>query len=398
MANPRAVQVSIAIGSDENAVFLQNVNNNQMTSLTHTRYAGEQGNKLVASFFDQTAFDIETRLLFLGNALQDRTIFYQYGYSYSLGSMSRLYAGIIYDYTPSISGNTTTIQIHAVSRESTTMFNTKAKNYNVLGGPIRVSEIVKTIAAENGWVVGEIETTTLTDESFVNSFISPMEYINTRLIPYAVSQQTGLGFYSAYFTTNLSGRTVINFKSMVPGDTSTRTYTYIQSTDKFTYNSPLSEVLSWSPTAMGSYLLYGGGFVESNAITNATGDIYTTRSSALVNPNGTSNKTWLSKNSFTQLHQASAERDASHNAVQAAYSKARLLQYNAQCTMIGDVNRQVGETVEFNIILQNKIHYSSGKYLVLGVEDSISNSGFTTSLDLVKNASMAGSRDTTILR
>lgn len=398
MANPRAVQVSIAIGSDNNAVFLQKVNNNQMTSMSHTRYAGEQGNKFVGNFFDQTAFDIETKLLFLGNALQDRTIFYQYGYAYSLGAMSRIYSGIIYDYTPSIAGNTTTIQINAVSKESTTMFNTKARTYNISGVPIRVSEIVKTIAAENGWAVGEIEATTLTNRPFVNAFESPMEYINNSLIPYAISQKTGIGFYACYFTTSVNGRTIINFKSMVPGDITSKKFSYIEAVDKFTYNSARSEILSWSPTAMGSYLLYGGGFVESNSITRATGDIYTTRSSALVNPNGTSNKTWLSKNTFTQLYLASAERDASNNAVQAAYSKAASLQYNAQCTMIGDVNRQVGETLEFNIILQNKIHYSSGKYLVLGVEDSISTSGFTTALDLVKNASMAGNRDNLVMR
>ena len=390
MANPRAVQVSISMGQGKNATFLHSVPPNQLLNMSHKRYAGEQGNSFNASFSDKTAFDLETKLLFLGNAVQDRSIYYQYGYSYSLGSMSRLYSGFVYDYTPSIVNNIIRIDISAVSRESSTMVNTGAITYSDGSNYIKVSDIVKRIISANGWIAGEIEETTLIKKAFTNSFLSPMEYINSELIPYAISSITGNGAYSLYFTTNIRGRTVANFKSMLPGTTSSKIFTYIDSTNKFTYNSPRSEIISWSPTSIGSYLLWGGGFAETNTLTSASGDIYSSRANQLINPNGDTHKTWLSRNNFSQLYISTSDKEAANSAVRAAYTKAASLQYNAKCTLIGDVNREVGETLEFNIILKNRVHYSSGRYLVLGVEDEISTGGFTTSLDLVKNSSFAG--------
>ena len=390
MANPRAVQVSLAIGSGSNSVFLQNINQNQMVQMNHKRFAGEQGNQLTAVFSDKSAFDLETKLLFLGNSVIDRSIYYQYGYSYSLGSMSRLYSGFIYDYNPSISGNIISLEIMAVSKESSTMTNTKAVTYSNGQTAIRISEVVKRIAVENNWILGQIEETKPIKRTLINSFLSPMEFINSELVPYAISALTGNGFYAVYFTTNIRGNTVINFKSMMPSASVNGTFTYLGKTNEFTYNSPLSTIISWSPTSIGSYLLWGGGFTETNTMTSSYGDTYTSRSAQLVNPAGGSNKTWLSRNNFSQLYMSSADPDEADSAVKAVYSKAASMQYNANCTMIGDVNRQVGETLEFNIILQNRVHYSSGKYLVLGVEDSISTSGFTTNLSLVKNASYAG--------
>jgi len=396
MANPRAVQVSISMGMGDNAVFLHSVPPNNLMRLSQKRYAGEQGNTMTANFTDHTAFDLETKLLFLGNAVTDRAIHYQYGYSYSLGSMSRLYSGFVYDYTPSIAGNIINIELTAVSKESSTMTNTGAANYSDGTDYIRVSDIVKKIAAANQWKLGEIEDTTQIKRSFTNSFLSPMEYINSDLIPFALSATTGIGFYSLYFTTNIQGNTVVNFKSMLPGSISAGTFSYIDTGSSQVYNHPMSSILSWNPTSLGSYLLWGGGFTETNTMTEAYGDTYTSVSTQLINPTRDTNKTWLSKNNFSQLYVSSADREAADSAVKAAYSKAASLQYNASCEMIGDPNRQVGETLEFNIILKNKVHYSSGKYLVLGVEDTVDSSGYRTSLSLVKNASFAGSASSVI--
>jgi hypothetical protein len=397
-SNPRSTIVGVSLGDGSDAVWVNSVPPSTLLGMTHTRYIGEQGNEFNATFVDTTAYDLETRLMTMSTQNGYKIINYQYGYSFNVGKISPIFSGIVYDYKPSISGRVVKLEIQAVSKESTSVTNTATSTYGVSGSVI-ISDIVKQLAYENDWILGTIETTAPITKTFTRHYTSPMEFINNQLVPYAVSSSTGNGNYSLYFTNTITGKLQVNFKSLTV-ETPAKSYTMINGVSAdYTFNNPESTILSWNPNIIGSALLYGGGSVESNTMLDKTGDVYRSDSvNNLTSYSYSGNRKWLLNNQYATMSISSNDRTATDSAVSAAYTTALNYQYETSCTILGDPTRVFGETLEFNIVTQgNKLHYSSGKYLVIGVTDNITASGYTTELNLVKNASLGGSNSTTTL-
>lgn len=392
MSNQRALIISASIGNDTSAFYLSSNISNHVSSLTHKRVWGESGNALSMTVVDTAAFDIESRIITSpAGPYGMKHINYQYGYEMSPGKISPVFTGMLYDYKPQISGNVSTLELVAVSMESRTVLNNKPTNYGQSGEPIAISDIVIRLAYENDWILGEIEPTTTVTDSFTKSYESPMAFINTQLIPKAVSKVTGKGNYICYFTTSVTGKTVINFKSLNALPTAAETYTYMQTGSDYIYNNINSTVLSWSPVIAGSSILDGGSSVIGSAIDEDTGDQLYSSASSAASEAEYRGASYLSTNNYIAITPSSSTQDTLNAETRAAQSLAMNRQYTASARILGAPTRKVGEYIDFNIISKyNKIHYSSGRYQCIELTDSISSGGYFTEMSLLKNANYTG--------
>lgn len=393
MANPRSVAVFMSIGSGTTTSFLNTLPPQHVVSLTHSRVLGEKANSLNATLIDAAAFNLETKILLTPSGTSGfKLLSYQYGYAMTHGQMSAIYSGYLYDYKPTIAGNTRTLELIALSQETTSSTNTITETYGV-DSAVRVSDIVKQIASKNNWIIGTIEETIPVNRVFTQGYKSPMEFINQDLIPFAVSAVTGNGGYAVSFTTSITGKTVVNFKSITV-TTPVNSYTKINGqSGRYIYNNAESTVLSWSPKVLGAVLLSGASAVSSQVMLESTGDTYKADAvSNISNSLYTGNRQWLAANQYKTLAASSASKEEADSAVRAQQSRAMNFQYQAVATVLGDPTLTPGDTVEFNIITDyNQLHYSSGLYVAYEVNDNIGIAGFTTDMQLMKNASWNGS-------
>ena len=392
MPNQRALIISASIGTDTSAFFLSSNLSNHVSSLTHKRVWGESGNALSMTVVDSAAFDIENKIILSPEGpYGTKQINYQYGYEMKPGRISPIFTGSLYDYKLQISGNVSTLDLIAVSMESRTILNSKPVNYGQSGEPIAISDIVIRIAYENDWVLGEIEPTGTVTDSFTKSYESPMAFINTQLIPKAISKTTGKGNYICYFTTSITGKTVVNFKSLNAIPTTAETYTYMQNGNDYIYNNINSTVLSWSPAIAGSSILDGGNSVVGSALDEDTGDQLYANASAAASIAEYYGASYLSANNYIAITPSSSTQDTLDAATKSAQSIAMNRQYTANARILGAPTRKIGEYIDFNIISKyNKIHYSSGRYQCIELTDSISSGGYFTEMNLLKNANYTG--------
>lgn len=392
MSNQRSLIISASIGNDSSAFYLSSNISNHVSSLTHKRTFGDSGNALSMTVVDTAAFDIESKIIMSPvGPYNMKHINYQYGYELSPGKISPIFTGMLYDYKPQISGNVSTLELIAVSMESRTVLNNKPVNYGQSGEPIAISDIIIRLAYENDWILGEIEPTNTVTDSFTKSYESPMAFINTQLIPKAVSKTTGKGNYVCYFTTSVTGKTVVNFKSLNALPTAAETYTYMQTGSDYIYNNINSTVLSWSPMVTGSAILAGGDSVIGSSIDEDTGDQLYTNAKSAANETAYAGAAALNANNYIVISPSSSTQSTLDAVARSAQSKAMNKQYTASARILGAPTRKVGEYLDFNIIsMYNKIHYSSGRYQCIELTDSISSGGYFTEMSLLKNANYMG--------
>lgn len=158
--------------------------------------------------------------------------------------------------------------------------------------------------------------------------------------------------------------------------------------NQYRYGTPTSYIKSWSPSIPGAYLLSQASDQDEYTIMNETGDEIREKAVESVSDSDQYDSRNLLGSSVTSTIRRSGSFNSFDSGSKSSLAWANASKYMFQCTceMMGDHTINFRDTIDFNIYLQGKLHYTSGRYLVTEVTDTINSGGFTTSLRLLKNA------------
>lgn len=161
--------------------------------------------------------------------------------------------------------------------------------------------------------------------------------------------------------------------------------------DKFNYGTNTSVVLSWKPQVQGAYLLASNRTSVEYSMLNETGDELKAEAVESAGEQYDNSRTILGESNTTTIKRSSSfsKIDSGDKAMSAWYNASKYM-HLCTATIVGDHTISFGDTIDWNIFLQGKVHYTSGTYLVTEVVDTINSEGFTTALTMVKNAKNSG--------
>lgn len=394
--NPHYAFVNISIGN----INISAKPPNHEVEFEYVRKPMNSANTFTITVFDETALLLEYELI---KGYQN--IVFSYGYEN--GDSSPVYQGSATEYQTDFNSAGSRLTINGMSSSVSAFTDPKSKTYSKKEnkpdseGKL-IHEIVKEIAEEEGWVLGNIVECEPVDDGtgknkvFTRNNQTAQIFIVNELIPYAKSAETGDSNFILNFEDSSEG-TIVNFypTNQIARDTSkdqARSFEF-----QWGSGDRTTTVISFKPGYSGSLRLAGGGgVVDASAMDSVTNEMFNISYTNSSDPNRTTlgNKSYDYSKSTRYIGGSSYSMDEMKNI--AAYMWATNANYpiEAQLNIMGDPTIQAYDLV--SVVMLNKDglpHHSSGVYLVKEITDTIRGGLFTTNLLLYKNASGEGSTD-----
>lgn len=345
-----------------------------MMSIDHVRVAEAVSSSTVIEVYDDTALVVDAAIA----SNEGGKIQFEYGYSG--GAMSERYEATITKYGTDFQGFGALCTIECVSTGvvAAALENDTAVNKKYSGS---ISDIVYQVASEEGWSVGKIETTDISDIFEVTrGEESASDFIGT-LIPKAVSAESGKGGYKFRLAED-NGTTYVFFARSVEDTNESEElnpYDY-----QYTLGMPNEKVISFNPqynevlTA-----LIGASVVKGTAVdpeTNEQVEVEVTSEGSVSLGVNFNTVRRVAGNSYTQSELTAMAKSL--------FEAASMLSYNATLVIKGQPRINPNTKVSILVLTrEGQKHHSSGSYLVLSVEDLVENGTYTTTLELMKNSS-----------
>lgn len=327
-----------------------------LKSLEYTKVTDAAANKIEIVLYDDSAVVFESELIKGGKQIK---------FSYGVTPQSAVtYTADVLDYSMTFTGYGAELTISGISTGVIKSSGTKSASYS--GSP---SDVLKQVAYEEGWCVGNIEGTTMvftTDSSgksvpktYYRNNKTATNFIKEDVLPFAKSTRSGQGGYLFYFSDQASNGSVVNFHT-------TSFTTTSHTSNSFVVGTRDSKVLSFTPSYSGTVMLASGVTVtgtdpSGKPISSTTGNTSRTETVALSVSSLTEAK--LASDYLWQL-------------------KLREV-YSAELTLINTPNIQPLSVISVTVLTKSGVpHHSSGLYVVLEVVDSINGGQFTSTLKL----------------
>lgn len=356
---------------------------NYISSMEFTNISNS-GGTCILTVFDRFSDEIEEGLIKYGNSVSIR-------FGHATGRQSRIFTGAatVYNVTQYSSGNILTVSI---------VLDSITSNLNAIeiDGGDSPSDAVKAIAEYCGWKIGRIdEARQIYEEgtnikNFKETNRNPIEYILKEIAPRATRLSDGKGGYQFYFDTTVNPPTA-NFHPIDISTEGLRTYVYQKGK-----NSP---VISFSVTT--SLIASGTEDVDSPVLTDIEANGIDTITKEEYGYNLDVNSvyrdasgeysTLVPGTSKALLDTKGMSYDEAVSTVQYRFTTKVSSAIKANATLVGDPTLEVGQQVRFVILtVKNKLHHTSGIYMITGVGHNISSGVMTTTLELIKYGDIQG--------
>lgn len=350
-----------------------------------------KGSKLSLMLIDKSGgYELEKLLLTYTE------IIIEYGYTgYIKGNPMKF---TLLQFSPNLESGYSVIEIVGISTGVAEVKDSPTKE--VRGGKdITIDQIVKEIAAEEGWAVGHIEPTVpIMDDRenvepenklFVQGNVNSLVFIQEELCPLAVSKETGRSGYTVYL------RDVVAVKDGEPDKQIYFVSSYWKfktenklatkgksSKSKFQYDlrtpksAAFDHALSFIPK-INNQISGSGAIVSADT---GTGTV------ASTDDKGASDKIEQKTNKKlgnTVLASSTSSTDEAIAKSKSMKDYTFPTTFTADASIIGNPNIEVLDIVEFDLVMNNQtLHHSSGEYIVMGVTDTIAGGSFITNLKL----------------
>lgn len=314
-----------------------------------------EGNKFYFTVYDDLAMQIEAMLLQGAHNVE-----ISYGMT---ASSAKAYTGEVLDWTPTLAGWGAKLDIWGI---------TKALKKSDKGAKTvyqgSASEVFEAVAKEQGWKIGKVEPTRETPfvdrgtgkptpKIWERKGMTATKFISEKVLPYAVSKQSGKSGYKFYFD-DKDG--TVNFHTNDYKKEGVKKYL------DFVVGSEDSNVLEWQPQYSGAALLSAAsmlveyqdekGVLQKLLHGDATKDKAT-------NP--------FSGGKERKIIRARSREDA---LALANYMWELKLQtvYKGKLTIVNEPNIQPFDVISILALTKHNVpHHSSGLYQVLNVTDNI---------------------------
>lgn len=372
-----------------------------MVSFNYTRKPLNAANKFSFHLFDETAIMLEYQLI---QGYKD--LKFQYGYVG--GVKSPVYSGQVTTYDIDFTNAGAVLSVEGISSSTSAFSKPRTKSYEGM----RIDEIVKDIAKEEGWEVGKIaECKPVSDgdhpnKTFVRSNLSAPVFITQELIPLAKATDKGDSNFVLNFDDS-GDKTIVNFYPIIQASntSSDKSKDDKSSNDKDSVKRDYefqwgggdknSKVLSFNPNYSGILkLVSGGATVDAKAVDRIANEMFhmsidnkTDESHTVLDEKSaydfSSAKKVIGGSSYTQ-------DEMKHLSAYLWYTNASY-PVTADMSIIGDPLIQAFDLISMVMLNKDGIpHHSSGAYLIKEIEDSIEGGVFTTNLQLFRNAMHIG--------
>ena len=323
------------------------------------------------------SFDIAEKLYLFGG----ESIEYQYGYSG--GQLSSRKTATVFKYYPEFTANGAILHIIGCDDRIKAHIGVKNRSFSQL----RRSDIVRRIAAENN--LTPVVEDTIGNDTFSQLWTSDMQFLLDEVLPGSISASTGRGDYFLY----IEDGNILHYHTPDYKPNVYRRFTVGRDGDIIRFVPSFCPDLS---AALGGDQLCGIGYDPLNKVRlkfiaedNTTGEKELAGRRTKINP-----KPQLAdfKRVFIDTSDNIFEVTAE---TKYRYYTALQVKYMAELYYQGDPNVKVGTIVEVLVPKPNGgMHYSSGKYLVHGVYNTMTDAGsFLTKLILSRNSAIEGDEE-----
>lgn len=348
----------------------------------------DAANSFTLSLFYEGVTDLEDLIASQGFGKDLGNVYYRYGIVD--GPSTPVFRASAYDYSLNMQGGGTQLDLSGIS--SGILANSKA--YTKAYSSMTIDEVVSQIAKDNNWEIGNIEkckpiltgrddiTGNVTHKKFYQLNVQPIQFIKEELIPYAISSSTDVGGYFVYFTDQGSGNPKLNFCTPQYIAPPIANYSY--------YAGPTSNIITWTPEVNSTNnLLQGGGQVKSSSIStyNNVPHVFlqndiTEKSLPIVG-----DRSFTDTNAaITSLNTSSLQYKEMEARAKTLWTKNANLDYPAVMEVVLDPRIEVNTTCNILIMTAGgQPHYTTGTYLISGVDDTLDQSGALSSVQLIKN-------------
>jgi phage protein D len=264
----------------------------------------------------------------------------------------------------------------------------REKNSVVWSSDLRISEIITTIAAKNGWGLNIEPTLGTFSKPFIQNNVSDMYFIQKSLMPFAKNVHGNGGFQL-----NVQNNVLSFHTSGFRQESIYKTY-YIQ-------RGRINEVKSFSVSENTADVAQCGG----NKVTAVGFDPVEKKSikgvASYKIPSGmTLDGTKIPsvipferpQADLCVIHRPFHSQSEAEDFAKIRYTTYSQYNFNATMDIMGDPNVPLFALIEIIILTPSGImHYLSGVYTVQSITDKIGAGDYTTSLELNRNATSKGS-------
>ena len=393
MINPYYAFVELTIGD----LVIQG-RDSTLISFECSRFTSTSNNICTVVLADETALVVENAMLSLDD---EKTVKFRYGYTG--GAVSPYYTGSVTECVPDLSPAGATITLTIVSKGSLCKAKPKSKAYR--GTP---DQVVTQVASEEGYQLGTIEpckpvkseeviddevfndSNDLKDKVFYRNNESAIDFIKSKVVPFAKSINTGQADYKVYFDDSTDPPT-LNFH---PDDW--------ESKERVMYNLSLgvsgdSEVISFKPSMNeGLALVMGASEVTGatvDALRNEMFKVSYDKSKDYMRP-VTGDYTNVPPGYTCSIGGSSFSQDEFEKMSANLWAKGSASAYPAELSVVGNPLITLQSIISIIVLTpQGLPHYSSGIYLVTSVTDTIEGGSFTTNVALIRNGLQVGTDD-----
>lgn len=360
----------------------------------YTRSVDNTGNIATINLIDKDKDHIEPMLIGLGTT----PVFFKYGYTD--GNQSPWYSAIVQTYTTDYVVEGTLINVTLMTSGLAGTLKDERKKSRPWTGKL-VSEIVLEIANQRGWVVedGAIEKTKKLDENsdlisckldhkvFTQQNMTDEQFITEVLVPRAVRDKDLVSGYKFWFDDSDVSTAKVNFRPPAKDGEAVREFHFMS--DK------MSEVLSYKPRSNAMNLLpQGAGIVGLPYMDQMTGEygveeVYdaNTPEKTLLGGNLTSIASPNEEKQHSVPLRVVRDKEQANYLARETFYKMSDLMYDATLQVMGDPLLKPFTVIKVIFThIPGKIHYTSGKWFILQIKDSIKGGKFTSTLTLQRNA------------
>jgi len=362
------------------------------------------GTEFSINLFDQTAMEV-------GRIIAEGKTDIQFSYGYYPDKISPTYKGLIMDYTANMREGGATLEIRGITTGYTDAHTVvhhrsyAAGSKRGIGGDfdygMPVHEIIEDIAEEFGWTLGEIEPTVpikkktaleLADEVseiICNTGETAMQFIYNELIPKAISANTGEGDY--YFDlVHIRGENVVYFQPCnfrKPPE-----HEFI-----FEWNTPHSEIIEFTPTYSGLVqTFFEGGEINVPSLSEDANDFINERYNQDSNPDRSlSGERIFDGTPYKRiLSFSSGSEDEFKKELASSLGHTFAQVYTGSMVIAGNPDMKTYENISV-IVLTHKgeIHHTTGVYRIMGIEDTMEEGDFRTTLQLMRISLRVGEKE-----
>lgn len=337
------------------------------------------GSKATITVYDETSILVENALLSMSPTAKK----FKFQYGYVGGEASEICECMLISYGSQFTakGITLTLEGQVVSSLEALKKQIKPITKSYEG---KISDVVKQLANENGWIIDTvIETTPLKDndgnEIYLCDNVSPIDFINKTLLKLARSNDSN---YKGNYLFNIQPKNGKDHIVFQPSDY--KSSVQKEKNTNFFVGKPNDVVITFEPDyAQFAYALLGGKGTTTVGNNKQSGEAVSYDSLANGVLGNSSNDTIkLDGNSYSP-----ADIDA---IAKNMYAKMQHACYPATLETIGILNLCPFDYINISVLLPNNVlHHSSGKYLIMHITQTINGGTFTSTFELMRNISVS---------